>query len=138
MPKPRHSWTRSARRTPNSSRMPRSCSSSKPTRWRNRRRRPRLRSRRLPAAEFHNETVAGSRRYARVPKSRALYRIVAGVTLILLSGALAMKRLFLLALATGILAAAEARAANPVVVVDTSLGSFKVELFKDEAPVTVK
>jgi cyclophilin family peptidyl-prolyl cis-trans isomerase len=35
-------------------------------------------------------------------------------------------------------AAGPARAANPVVVVETSLGTFKVELFEDKAPVTVK
>ncbi len=34
--------------------------------------------------------------------------------------------------------AGTARAANPVVVVETSHGSFKVELFEDKAPVTVK
>lgn len=49
-----------------------------------------------------------------------------------------MKRLFLFAVLAGMLAAAEARAANPVVVVETSLGTFKVELFQDKAPVTVK
>src|SRR5438132_8224386 len=49
-----------------------------------------------------------------------------------------MKRFFVLALATATFAAAEARAANPVVVVDTSLGAFKMELFHDKAPVTVK
>jgi len=31
-----------------------------------------------------------------------------------------------------------ARAANPVVVVETSKGTFKIELFEDKAPVTVK
>ena len=31
-----------------------------------------------------------------------------------------------------------ARAANPVVVVDTSMGPIKVELFEDKAPITVK
>lgn len=49
-----------------------------------------------------------------------------------------MQRLFLFALAGVVLAAAPARSANPVVVVDTSLGSFKVELFQDKAPATVK
>ena len=34
--------------------------------------------------------------------------------------------------------AGSARAANPVVLVETSLGTFKVELFEDKAPVTVK
>ena len=39
-----------------------------------------------------------------------------------------MKRLVFFALAAGLLATVEARAAdNPVVVVDTSLGTFKVE-----------
>lgn len=49
-----------------------------------------------------------------------------------------MKRLFTLAIATALLAAVEAQAANPVVVVETSMGSFKVELFQDKAPITVK
>jgi cyclophilin family peptidyl-prolyl cis-trans isomerase len=31
-----------------------------------------------------------------------------------------------------------ARAANPVVVVETSMGTFKVELYEDKAPITVK
>ncbi len=48
-----------------------------------------------------------------------------------------MKHLTLAALALS-LAAGAARAANPVVVVETSLGSFKVELDQDKAPVTVK
>ena len=34
--------------------------------------------------------------------------------------------------------AGTARAANPVVVVETSMGTFKVELFEDKAPITVK
>jgi len=34
--------------------------------------------------------------------------------------------------------AGSARAANPVVLVETNLGTFKVELFEDKAPVTVK
>ena len=34
--------------------------------------------------------------------------------------------------------AGTARAANPVVAVETSMGTFKVELFEDKAPVTVK
>ena len=49
-----------------------------------------------------------------------------------------MQRLLLAALAALGLTAGAARAANPVVVVDTSLGSFKVELFEKEAPQTVK
>jgi len=31
-----------------------------------------------------------------------------------------------------------ARAANPVVVMDTSMGTFKIELYEDKAPITVK
>ena len=31
-----------------------------------------------------------------------------------------------------------ARAANPVVVVETNMGNFKIELFEDKAPITVK
>jgi peptidyl-prolyl cis-trans isomerase A (cyclophilin A) len=49
----------------------------------------------------------------------------------------AMKHLTLAALALS-LTAGVARAANPVVVVETSLGTFKVELDQDKAPVTVK
>jgi cyclophilin family peptidyl-prolyl cis-trans isomerase len=49
-----------------------------------------------------------------------------------------MKRFFLLALAAAALAAAPARAANPVVLIETSLGNIKVELFEDKAPTTVK
>ena len=35
-------------------------------------------------------------------------------------------------------AAVPARAANPVVVMDTSMGKIKIELFEDKAPITVK
>lgn len=38
----------------------------------------------------------------------------------------------------GVVAANGARAANPVVAVDTSLGTIKIELFEDKAPATVK
>jgi cyclophilin family peptidyl-prolyl cis-trans isomerase len=38
----------------------------------------------------------------------------------------------------GVMAAGSARAANPVVLVETSMGNFKIELFEDKAPVTVK
>jgi cyclophilin family peptidyl-prolyl cis-trans isomerase len=48
-----------------------------------------------------------------------------------------MKRFFLATLAAT-LAAGAVRAENPVVVVDTSLGTFKVELDQDKAPTTVK
>jgi cyclophilin family peptidyl-prolyl cis-trans isomerase len=49
-----------------------------------------------------------------------------------------MKRVLLLAVLAGVLAAAPARAANPVVVMDTSKGTIKIELFADKAPTTVK
>lgn len=50
-----------------------------------------------------------------------------------------MKRMLLLpALLAGLLGATQARAANPVVVVETSMGTIKVELYPDKAPVTVK
>jgi cyclophilin family peptidyl-prolyl cis-trans isomerase len=49
-----------------------------------------------------------------------------------------MKRSVLLALAAGLLAAVPARAANPVVVMETSMGAIKIELYPDKAPVTVK
>ncbi|HKI33511.1 MAG TPA: peptidylprolyl isomerase [Gemmataceae bacterium] len=48
-----------------------------------------------------------------------------------------MKRVLLLAVLAGLLAA-PARAANPVVVVETSLGTIKIELDRDKAPITVK
>ena len=38
----------------------------------------------------------------------------------------------------GVVAAGGARAANPVVVMETSMGTIKIELFEDKAPVTVK
>jgi cyclophilin family peptidyl-prolyl cis-trans isomerase len=38
----------------------------------------------------------------------------------------------------GVVAANGARAANPVVVMETSMGTVKIELFEDKAPVTVK
>ena len=54
-----------------------------------------------------------------------------------------MKRLLLVGLSLSLLALAacsDANAAtkNPVVVVDTSMGSFKIELYPDKAPITVK
>jgi cyclophilin family peptidyl-prolyl cis-trans isomerase len=45
--------------------------------------------------------------------------------------------LFLGALAI-MLTAESARAANPVVIMDTSMGTIKIELFEDKAPTTVK
>src|SRR5262245_58969886 len=38
----------------------------------------------------------------------------------------------------GVVAAGTARAANPVVVIETNMGDIKVELFEDKAPATVK
>ncbi len=51
-----------------------------------------------------------------------------------------MKRYLLLGLTLGVLAAlpACAQAKNPVVAIDTSMGTIKVELFEDKAPITVK
>jgi cyclophilin family peptidyl-prolyl cis-trans isomerase len=49
-----------------------------------------------------------------------------------------MKRMLLLALFAGLLGAVPARAANPVVVVETSMGTIKIELYPEKAPVTVK
>src|SRR5579883_2776820 len=50
-----------------------------------------------------------------------------------------MKRVLLLALAVGMFVAGPARAAdNPVVQVETTMGNFKIELYPDKAPITVK
>jgi cyclophilin family peptidyl-prolyl cis-trans isomerase len=49
-----------------------------------------------------------------------------------------MRHLLCAAAAALILGAGSARAANPVVVIDTNLGAIKVELFEKEAPETVK
>jgi cyclophilin family peptidyl-prolyl cis-trans isomerase len=49
-----------------------------------------------------------------------------------------MKRIVLLALFAGLLGAVPARAANPVVVMETSKGTIKIELYPDKAPATVK
>jgi cyclophilin family peptidyl-prolyl cis-trans isomerase len=49
-----------------------------------------------------------------------------------------MKRMLLLALFAGLLGAVPARAANPVVVMETSMGTIKIELYPDKAPTTVK
>ena len=51
-----------------------------------------------------------------------------------------MKRYLLLAMAGGLLGAGTGRAAdkNPVVAIDTSLGTIKVELNEEKAPITVK
>jgi len=47
-------------------------------------------------------------------------------------------KLILLAVCVLGVVATTARAANPVVVMETSLGNIKVELFEDKAPITVK
>jgi cyclophilin family peptidyl-prolyl cis-trans isomerase len=47
-----------------------------------------------------------------------------------------MKILLLMAIVVGM--AGVARAANPVVVLDTSMGTIKIELYEDKAPTTVK
>src|SRR2546421_7750866 len=47
-----------------------------------------------------------------------------------------MKLLLLMVIVMGM--ASAARAANPVVVLDTSMGTIKIELFEDKAPITVK
>jgi cyclophilin family peptidyl-prolyl cis-trans isomerase len=51
-----------------------------------------------------------------------------------------MKRVLLLAFAAALCIATPAPAAdkNPVVVIDTSVGKIKVELYQDKAPITVK
>jgi cyclophilin family peptidyl-prolyl cis-trans isomerase len=49
-----------------------------------------------------------------------------------------MKRIFLLSLAVLGIACLPVRAANPVVVMETSLGTIKIELFEDKSPITVK
>ena len=46
--------------------------------------------------------------------------------------------LAVLALTLGMAAVGAARAANPVVVMETSMGTIKIELFEDKAPITVK
>jgi cyclophilin family peptidyl-prolyl cis-trans isomerase len=49
-----------------------------------------------------------------------------------------VKRIFLLALTAAAFAALPAQADNTVVVMETSKGTIKIELFDDKAPVTVK
>lgn len=49
-----------------------------------------------------------------------------------------MKRLSLCAAIFCLIASGFAQAANPVVIVETSMGNFKLELFEDKAPITVK
>jgi peptidyl-prolyl cis-trans isomerase B (cyclophilin B) len=47
-------------------------------------------------------------------------------------------RFFLWTLAAVLVGAGPAMAANPIVVVETSMGTVKIELFEEKAPVTVK
>lgn len=49
-----------------------------------------------------------------------------------------MKQSILMAAAVVLISSAPAVAANPVVVMDTSMGTIKIELFADKAPQTVK
>lgn len=49
-----------------------------------------------------------------------------------------MRRLFGLTLMAGLLTVTMARAANPVVVMETSMGTIKIELYEEKAPITVK
>jgi cyclophilin family peptidyl-prolyl cis-trans isomerase len=49
-----------------------------------------------------------------------------------------LKLLGLSLFAFGVLAAGSARAANPVVLMETSLGNIKIELYEQQAPITVK
>lgn len=51
---------------------------------------------------------------------------------------LSIKVIALCFIVLGVLSAGSARAANPVVVMDTNYGTIKIELFEDKAPVTVK
>jgi cyclophilin family peptidyl-prolyl cis-trans isomerase len=51
---------------------------------------------------------------------------------------LSFKVLLLCVVALGMMSAGAARAANPVVVIETSMGNIKVELYEDKAPITVK
>src|ERR1700722_11618612 len=49
-----------------------------------------------------------------------------------------MRSLLLATLAAVAVTAGTATAANPVVVMETSMGTIKIELFEDKAPITVK
>ena len=51
---------------------------------------------------------------------------------------LSVKVIALCFVVLGMVAASGARAANPVVVMETSMGTIKIELFEDKAPITVK
>jgi cyclophilin family peptidyl-prolyl cis-trans isomerase len=49
-----------------------------------------------------------------------------------------MRKLTWVAVVLGLMSTGVVRAANPIVAVETSMGNFKIELFDDKAPVTVK
>ncbi len=49
-----------------------------------------------------------------------------------------MKAFYIMATLAGMAAAGTTQAANPVVVMETSKGTIKIELFEDKSPVTVK
>jgi cyclophilin family peptidyl-prolyl cis-trans isomerase len=51
---------------------------------------------------------------------------------------LSFKIVLLCVVGLGMVSAGAAKAANPVVLIETSMGNIKVELFEDKAPVTVK
>ena len=51
---------------------------------------------------------------------------------------LSFKVLVLCFLVLGMMSGGAAKAANPVFVIETSMGTIKVELFEDKAPITVK
>src|SRR5213594_3954398 len=60
------------------------------------------------------------------------------VTCLLLTRRNTVKRILFLAVAAGLISVLPARAVNPVVVMETSYGTIKIELFEDKAPITVK
>src|ERR1700678_2808031 len=51
---------------------------------------------------------------------------------------LSLKIVGLCFMVLGVIASGSARAANPIVVMETSMGTIKIELFEDKAPITVK
>jgi cyclophilin family peptidyl-prolyl cis-trans isomerase len=51
---------------------------------------------------------------------------------------LSVKLMVICFMVLGVVATSSARAANPVVVLDTNMGTIKIELFEDKAPGTVK
>src|SRR5205085_10540079 len=55
-----------------------------------------------------------------------------------INGAEVMKIAFVLSLLVLMAIGTSVRAANPVVVMETSMGTIKIELFEDQSPITVK